>query len=57
MFGLEIMATYPMAHFGDGGDFNQFWRTFNSTKQAMLGYGGWVCILNIMQVLINDQKP
>ncbi len=26
-------------------------------NKAMFGYGGWVCILNIMQVIINDQKP
>jgi hypothetical protein len=34
VFGLEIIATYPMAQFGDGGDFNQFGRTSNSTKQG-----------------------
>jgi hypothetical protein len=25
VFGLEVIATYPMAQFGDGGDFNQLW--------------------------------
>jgi hypothetical protein len=28
VFGLEIIATYPMAQFGDGGNFNQFWKNF-----------------------------